>query len=95
MKQIIIPLLSLVLLSACAIQRAEVPVSFLGDPIPEFAAEKTIEILPETKWVNVTGGENIKFVIGDKSFSWYLMSPLAYSRSTCNGLLHQTCWIAQ
>lgn len=70
MKRILTLLMTLALLSACVAQRAEVPVSFLGDPIPEAAAEKTIEILPQTKWVNVTGGENIRFVIEDKSFAW-------------------------
>lgn len=58
------------MLSACTDPFAETPVALLGDPIPLTAAERTIEILPETKWVNVVGGENIKFVVGDQSFAW-------------------------
>jgi hypothetical protein len=70
MNRISIPLLLVALLSGCAAQRADVPVSFLGDPIPASEAEKTIEINPDTKWVNVDGGETYRFVIGDKAFGW-------------------------
>lgn len=41
-----------------------------GDPAPLSAAERTIVIGPTTKWVNVTGGETIKFIAGQKSFAW-------------------------
>ena len=59
MKRLFISLLIPVLLSAFNEPSPEVPLALLGDPIPP-AAAKTIEILPETKWVNVTGGENIR-----------------------------------
>ena len=42
----------------------------LGNPAPSNAATRTIVITPETKWVNVEGGEVINFVVGDKSFGW-------------------------
>ncbi len=42
----------------------------LGDPAPVSAATRTIVITPNTKYVNVTGGETVKFVVGDKSFAW-------------------------
>ncbi|MDO9420193.1 MAG: CzcE family metal-binding protein [Herminiimonas sp.] len=42
----------------------------LGNPAPSNAATRTIVITPETKWVNVEGGEIINFVVGDKSFGW-------------------------
>jgi len=31
---------------------------------------RTIVIAPGTKYVNVTGGETVQFVMGDKSFGW-------------------------
>jgi len=34
------------------------------------AAERTIVITPDTTYINVVGGETIKFAIGDKSFAW-------------------------
>ena len=75
MNRIFMHLLIVTVLSACAAQRAEVPVSFLGSPIPEAAGEKTIAIRPETKWVNVKGGETYRFVVGDKAFGWAFNAP--------------------
>lgn len=42
----------------------------LGDPAPAAAAVRTIVITPDTRWVNVEGGEIINFIVGDKSFAW-------------------------
>lgn len=75
MKRLFIPLLIPMLLSACTDPPPEVPIELLGDPIPVTAADKTIEILPETKWVNVVSGENIKFVVGDQAFGWAFNVP--------------------
>jgi len=41
-----------------------------GDPSTTEGATRTIVITPETKWVNVEGGEIIKFVVGNQSFGW-------------------------
>lgn len=44
------------------------------------SADRTIVLDADTKWVNVTGGETIRFVAGGKSFSWlfdtYSASPV-------------------
>lgn len=45
-------------------------VDLLGDPAPVSAATRTIVIAPDTRYVNVTGGETIQFIVGDKSFAW-------------------------
>ena len=58
------------LLSACAYQSPEWPNEFLGNPAPPAAATKTIVIPSNTKWVNVTGGDIVKFVVEDKTFAW-------------------------
>lgn len=70
MKQAHIPFCAVAVLCACAQFNAEPALSFLGDPAPDAAATQTIEIRPDTKWVNVTGGEIVKFVVDGKSFSW-------------------------
>lgn len=70
MKQHYIYVCAVALLSACAHFNAEQPVSFLGDPAPDAAATQTIVIGPDTKWVNVTGGDIVKFVVAGKSFAW-------------------------
>ena len=70
MKQPLIRLVIVVLLSACAHRDINYPLAFLGDPAPLNAATETITIRPETRWVNVTGGDTIQFVVGEKSFAW-------------------------
>ncbi|MEW6331346.1 MAG: CzcE family metal-binding protein [Pseudomonadota bacterium] len=42
----------------------------LGTPVHDGSADRTIALGADAKWVNVTGGETIKFVVGGKSFSW-------------------------
>jgi len=44
--------------------------SLLGDPVASAAAERTVVLGPNTTYVNVTGGEVVKFVVGDKTFAW-------------------------
>ena len=44
----------------------------IGEPAPLSAANRTIVIQPNTKWVNVTGGEVVKFVVGNNAFAWNL-----------------------
>jgi hypothetical protein len=70
MKQLLIPLVVVASLSGCTLPTAEPPIDFLGDPAPPAAATRTIVIKPDTKWVNVTGGETIRFVVGNKTFAW-------------------------
>jgi hypothetical protein len=70
MSQHRISVCAVVLLSACAHFNKEPAVSFLGDPAPEAAATQIIEIRPDTKWVNVTGGDIVRFNVGGKSFAW-------------------------
>ncbi len=57
--------------SACTMTGPPIArVDLLGDPVPLTAASRTIVIDPATKYVNVTGGETVKFVVGDKAFAW-------------------------
>ena len=44
--------------------------ALLGDPASPASATRTIAIYPDTRYVNVTGGEVVKFTVGDKSFAW-------------------------
>lgn len=41
-----------------------------GDPASAAAASYTIVIRPDTRYVNVTGGDTVNFIVGDKSFAW-------------------------
>jgi hypothetical protein len=83
----------LLLVSACMTPVGSSPaLELLGAPAPEDLARRTIPISPDTKWVNVTGGETIRFVVGDKSFAWYFngiesASPFDLRRTAPPGVL--------
>lgn len=70
MKQLFNAVLIAAMLCACATRPMERPIGLLGDPAPTASATKTIVIEPGTKWVNVTGGDIVNFVVGEKSFAW-------------------------
>lgn len=80
MNRYFIPFCAVALLSACAHFNAEPPSRLLGDPAPDTAATQTIEIRPDTKWVNVTGGDIVKFVVGNKTFAWAFNVGIGVSR---------------
>jgi hypothetical protein len=46
------------------------PLALLGERVADAAAERTILITPDTKYVNVEGGETVKFVVGNRTFAW-------------------------
>lgn len=45
-------------------------VHLYGDPAPATVADKTIEIRPDTRHVNVVGGDTVQFIINGQSFTW-------------------------
>ena len=44
--------------------------NLLGDSAPATAASRTIAITPDTKYVNVEGGQIVTFDVGGKTFTW-------------------------
>jgi Heavy-metal resistance protein CzcE len=60
--------LSLAALAGCATRND--PIDLYGYPQPPDAYGRTIVIAPDTRYVNVTGGETVRFVAGDKIFAW-------------------------
>ncbi|MFZ6773592.1 CzcE family metal-binding protein [Undibacterium sp. SXout7W] len=67
------------LLSIGTLAFAQTPadLSLLGDSAPVTAATRTIVLTPSTTFVNVTGGETIKFIVGEKSFAWNFDGPVS------------------
>jgi hypothetical protein len=57
-------------LVACANQNQASRVDLYGQSAPVAAAERTIVITPATKYVNVEGGQIVKFVADGKEFAW-------------------------
>ena len=59
------------LLSGCASTAQVQPrIDLLGMPVIDQAAAHTITITPETRWVNVTAGDTIRFATGSQTFAW-------------------------
>ena len=64
-----------------------------GSPAPAEAATTTIVITPQTRFVNLIGGNIVRFVVGDKSFTWsfdgaYFPAAIDISKVS-NGLLQR------
>lgn len=69
MRRLLSSVFALALLAACAAPGIA-PVDLLGAAAPSSAAIRTIVITPDTRWVNVTGGDTVRFIAGDQSFAW-------------------------
>jgi hypothetical protein len=68
------PIVALALLTAGVSCSAVTPrLDLLGQPAPASAATHTIAITPATRWVNVTSGDTVNFVVDGKSFAWNFM----------------------
>ena len=50
--------------------RGNTGIALLGDAASPASATRTIAIYPDTRYVNVTGGEIVKFTVGNQSFAW-------------------------
>lgn len=77
-------LFTLTLATALPTFAAAPPVDLLGDPAPSTAATRTITLTPETRHVNVTGGDIVTFVAGGKSFTWNFDGPQTLSSFPLN-----------
>ncbi len=47
----------------------------LGQSEPPGSADRTIVVTPATSYVNVDRGDVVRFVVGDKTFSWSFATP--------------------
>ncbi|RJG03327.1 CzcE family metal-binding protein [Noviherbaspirillum sedimenti] len=64
-----------VLTSAMTVQAGTRRLDLLGERAPEAAAQRTVVITPATRHVRVEGGEIVKFVVGDRAFTWQFNGP--------------------
>lgn len=58
-------------LAGCTSLYSEPPLDLLGNPATVGTGARTLVITPQTKHLNVTGGEIIDFKVGDKAFAWH------------------------
>lgn len=69
-------LASAALTSGCAIDFGAAPrFDLLGDPAPVTAATDVIVLTPDTTYVNVIGGQTVRFRLGEKEFAWSFDGP--------------------
>lgn len=62
---------TLATLTACAMPPAATPrADLLGMAAPPSAATRTVILGPGKRWVNVTGGETVRFVAHCRQFAW-------------------------
>lgn len=61
-----------VILLAPPAARAQSPLpGFLhGSPADPQQVQRVVTIQPDTRWVNVTQGESVRFVVGSAQFDW-------------------------
>ena len=69
-------MLAIALTGCSAVAETVQRVALYGDPIPVAAATRTIAITPQTRYVNVVGGDIVRFVVGEKAFAWNFDGPL-------------------
>jgi hypothetical protein len=77
---------------ACTVGQA---LDFLGTAVPvQSPADETIVISDTTRYVRVTGGETVRFVVGGQAFTWRFQTggtplvPFDLSRIAPKGLLN-------
>jgi hypothetical protein len=62
--------ISLTAAAAPAVPAPVTPASDYGSVVRDAAAVRKIVVKPSTKWVNVTNGETVTFVVEGKSFTY-------------------------
>jgi hypothetical protein len=49
--------------------------TLLGESIPaDGQVDKVVKVDANTRWVNVVQNENVKFIVGSKTFAWHFQS---------------------
>ena len=72
-------LLTALLATTLAAGAAQQPASFLGNAAPaQASADRVIVLTDATRFVNVTGGQTVRFVVGQQSFAWTFQNGSAH-----------------
>lgn len=77
-SRLLVPAISLTLLTACMSATAVTPrADLLGSPVPPAAATRVVNLSQDTRYVNVIAGDTIRFVNGSGEFAWnFDVSPI-------------------
>jgi hypothetical protein len=76
----LVPAVILTMLTACMSATAVTPrADLLGTPVPPAAATRTVVLTPATRYVNVIGGQVVRFQSGAQEFGWsFDTSPIVH-----------------
>src|ERR1700716_514948 len=74
-KSLISTIIALMLSVSALSSMAATPVDLLGETAQAAAANRMITIAPDTKYVNVEGGQIVRFDIGGQTFTWDFDGP--------------------
>jgi hypothetical protein len=74
-KSLIPAVLAFTLSLSALSSMAAMNTTLLGQAVPAAAADQTITINPGTRYVNVQGGQIVKFDVGGKTFTWDFDGP--------------------
>lgn len=78
-SKLLLPVLLATTLVAGAAGAADQPAAFRGNAAPaQAAADQVIVITDATRHVNVTGGQTVRFVVGDRAFTWCFQNGTAH-----------------
>ena len=83
-KSLIPAVLTLTLSLSAFSSMAATNLAVLGETAPTAAANRTIAITPDTRYVNVEGGQTVKFVVGGKTFTWFFSGTANVQRFDLN-----------
>jgi Heavy-metal resistance protein CzcE len=75
MKKLSVALFAATMVASSAVFALDQPVKLLGNQVSPDQATRTIVIKPNTKYVNVTMGDVVKFTANGKSFAWNFDGP--------------------
>ncbi|MEH6434730.1 CzcE family metal-binding protein [Massilia sp. DD77] len=67
-----IPMLALALAAASTAQARPLPPGIYGAPASAGAAERVIDVTPQTRYLNVHNGETVTIRVGGASFTWHV-----------------------
>ena len=71
-------------LGGCASDPYAGRTDLLGAPVTASPVQRVVAITPATRWVNVTSGETVRFVVGTRSFAWSFQSGPTVSKFDLN-----------
>lgn len=67
----LIPAVIVAMLTACMSATAVTPrADLLGTPVPPSAANRTVTLAPGVHYINVTGGDVVRFLGSGQEFAW-------------------------